>query len=190
MRAGTAHMTSGRCAHLCRSQSKAAIIRNVQRGILVLLVVIISSIVGPGVVVALPELFKAAPAAYAANLVLTAWLTFNVVFNLVAATVKSAGVASILDESASRDCCASCLQVSGRLCSVPPAQTVTTLCAWFLPLTRQQHSGCSYYLPVPSVLRSMSQHLRLRIAATVAIVRLHWLIDKSNGQDAGADALL
>jgi len=74
---------------------RAAIIRNVQRGILVLLVIIISSIVGPGVFVALPELFRAAPAAHAANLVLTSWLTFNVVFNLVAATVKSAGVPSV-----------------------------------------------------------------------------------------------
>ena len=67
------------------------IIRNVQRLIIGLLVLIISSIVGPGVFVLLPELFPTTTTVYVANLLFTGWLVFNVVFNLVAATVKPAG---------------------------------------------------------------------------------------------------
>ena len=81
------------CACHCRSELRTRIIRNVQRLIIVLLIIIISSIVGPGVFLVLPELFPTASAAYLGNLLLTIWLVFNVVFNLVAATVKSAGVA-------------------------------------------------------------------------------------------------
>jgi hypothetical protein len=83
-------------ARMRRSRLRTAIIRNAQRLIVVLLVLIVSSIVGPGVFVLLPELFPTTTAAYMGNLVLTGWLVFNVVFNLIAATVKPAGVAHIL----------------------------------------------------------------------------------------------
>ena len=72
---------------------RTAIIRNAQRLIIGLLILIISSIVGPGVLVLLPELFPTTTAAYVVNMMLTGWLVINVVFNLVAATVKPAGAA-------------------------------------------------------------------------------------------------
>ena len=102
--------------------------------------ILISSIVGPGVFVALPELFEAAPAAHAANLVLTAWLTFNVVFNLVAATVKSAGECRACDTvDRASDEVDPCINLSILACSVPLALTFTLLC---------RHCDCSRRLAV------------------------------------------
>ena len=83
------------CAYQRRSQLRTVIIRNVQRFVIGLLVLIISSIVGPGVFVVLPELCQTATANYVSNLLFTGWLVFNVVFNLVAATVKPAGMTCV-----------------------------------------------------------------------------------------------